>query len=667
MITIDNNILVVLGTSILALVFAVISALLVLKSDKGNPKMIEIAKAIQEGASAYLKRQYKIVFILVIILAVVFGFVFNLATAISFVVGAILSALAGFLGMSIAVRANVRTAQAASKGLKDALMLSYRGGAVTGFSVAGLALLGSVLLYIVYGDPKLILGFTFGASLISLFARVGGGIYTKGADVGADLVGKLEAGIPEDDPRNPAVIADNVGDNVGDCAGMAADLFESYVVTALAAMILGLGIAGLTGASGVLYPLLMGGVAIIASIIGTFFVRTNNEKKIWAVLNRSVIVTAIISAVAFYFLTTYMFADLKFFYAALTGLVTTVLISQITEYYTGRDRKPVREIAEASKTGAATNLIRGLSTGMMSTLLPVIVIVAAIYISFYFGGVYGIAIAAMAMLSLTAVVVSVDSFGPITDNAGGIAEMSKLPEKVRNVTDALDAVGNTTKAVTKGVAIGSAALAALSLFAAYAAEVGLTSIDIMKPSVVIGLFIGGMLPFLFSALTMGAVGRSAFSIVTEVRRQFKEIKGIMKGTAKPDYAKCVSIVTAAAQKELLLPGLIAIISPLIVGFVLGPEALGGLLGGSIVTGLLLAITMTTGGAAWDNAKKYIEIGNFGGKGSDAHKAAVVGDTVGDPFKDTSGPALNPLIKVLNTISILFAALMVGHTLLPAIV
>ncbi len=662
MVVIDNNILIVLGTSILALVFAAISALSVLKSDKGTPKMLEIAKAIQEGASAYLKRQYKIVFVIVIVLAVVFGLVFGLATAISFVFGAILSAVAGFLGMNISVRANVRTAQAASKGLKSALTLSYRGGAVTGFSVAGLALLGSVLLYIVYGDPKLIIGFTFGASLISLFARVGGGIYTKGADVGADLVGKVEAGIPEDDPRNPAVIADNVGDNVGDCAGMAADLFESYVVTALAAMILGLSL----GASGVLYPLLMGGVAIIASIIGTFFVRTNNENKIWSVLNRSVIVTAIISAVAFYFLTTSLFSDLKLFYAALTGLVTTVLIGQITEYYTGRDRRPVKEIAEASKTGAATNLIRGLSTGMMSTLLPVIVIVAAIYLSFYFGGVYGIAIAAMAMLSLTAVIVSVDSFGPITDNAGGIAEMSNLPEKVRKVTDALDAVGNTTKAVTKGVAIGSAALAALSLFAAYSAEVGLTSIDMMKPTVVIGLFIGGMLPFLFSALTMGAVGRSAFSIVTEVRRQFKEIKGIMKGTAKPDYAKCVEIVTAAAQKELLLPGLIAIVAPLLVGFVLGVEALGGLLGGSIVTGLLLAITMTTGGAAWDNAKKYIEVGNLGGKGSDAHKAAVVGDTVGDPFKDTSGPALNPLIKVLNTVAILFATLIAAYTLLPVI-
>ena len=660
MIEITNNVLIVLGTAILALLFAVFSAARVLKKDQGSEKMKEIAKAIQQGASAYLKRQYKIVFIIVIILTVLFGFIFNLATAVSFILGAVLSALAGYLGMHISVRANVRTAKAASKGLKDALSLSFAGGSVTGFSVVGLALLGSIVLYIVYGDPKLILGFTFGASLISLFARVGGGIYTKGADVGADLVGKVEAGIPEDDPRNPAVIADNVGDNVGDCAGMAADLFESYVVTVIAAMILGIGIT-----NGVIYPLLMGGVAIIASIIGVFFVRTSNKEKIWSALNRSILVTAVLSAVAFYFLTTYLFGNLNLFFAALAGLVTTVLISLITEHYTGMNG-PVKAIAEASKTGAGTNLIRGLATGMESTLLPVIVIIVAIYISFFFGGFYGIAIAAMAMLSLTAVVVSVDSFGPITDNAGGIAEMAGLPEDVRDVTDALDAVGNTTKAVTKGVAIGSAALAALSLFAAYAGEVGLTAINILSPSVAIGLFIGGMLPFLFASLTMKAVGKSAFSVVNEVRRQFKEIPGIMKGKAKPDYGKCVDIVTAAAQKELILPGIIAVVSPLVVGFVLGPAALGGLLGGSIITGLLLAITMTTGGAAWDNAKKYIERGNLGGKGSDAHKAAVVGDVVGDPFKDTAGPALNPLIKVLNTVSIIFAALIAAHALLPVL-
>ena len=655
----DTNLLLVLVTSVLALLFAIVSAFRVLKKDPGTPKMVEIAKAIQEGASAYLNRQYKIVFIFVVILAVIFGVLFNLTTAISFVFGAVLSALAGYVGMHISVRANVRTAQAANNSLKEALSLAFTGGTVTGFAVVGLGLLGSTLLYFVYGDPKLIIGFAFGASVVSLFARVGGGIYTKGADVGADLVGKIEAGIPEDDPRNPAVIADNVGDNVGDCAGMAADLFESYVVTAIAAMILGLAL----GAAGVIYPLLIGGVAIIACIIGTFFVRTNNQKKIWAVLNRSIIVSAVLSAIFFYFITAYLFGNnLGYFYAALSGLATTVAIGYITEYYTGRDRKPVKEIAEASKTGAATTLISGLATGFQSTVLPVIIIAGAIFVSYSAGGFYGIAIAAMAMLSMTGIIVSVDSYGPITDNAGGIAEMSGLPKKVRDITDPLDAIGNTTKAVTKGVAIGSAALAALSLFAAYAAETGLTTINMLDPRVVIGLFIGGMLPFIFSSLTMKAVGKAAFGIVYEVRRQFKEIKGIMQGKAKPDYAKCVSIVTASAQRQLVVPALIAIITPILVGFVLGPAALAGLLGGSIVTGLLLAITMTTSGASWDNAKKYIEVGNLGGKGSDAHKAAVVGDTVGDPFKDTAGPALNPLIKVLNTVALLFATLIAAHVL-----
>ncbi len=657
----DNNIILVFATSVIALLFAGWSVLRVLRKEQGNPKMVEIAKAIQEGSSAYLNRQYKIISIFVIILAIFFGVVFNLTTAISFVLGALLSAAAGYVGMHISVRANVRTAQAANKGLKEALSVAFTGGSVTGFAVVGLGLLGSGLLYFVYGDPKLIIGFTFGASVVSLFARVGGGIYTKGADVGADLVGKIEAGIPEDDPRNPAVIADNVGDNVGDCAGMAADLFESYVVTVIAAMILGLAV----GASGVIYPLLMGGIAILASIAGTFFVRTNNNKKIWAALNRSILVTALLSAIGFYFITVYLFpGQLGYFYAAVAGLVTTVAIGFITEYYTGRDRKPVREIAEASKTGAATNLIAGLATGFMSTVLPVLVIISAIFSSFYFGGFYGIAIAAMAMLSLTGIIVSVDSYGPITDNAGGIAEMSGMPKKVRDITDPLDAIGNTTKAVTKGVAIGSAALAAISLFAAFAAETGIKAINILDPRVVIGLFIGGMLPFVFSALTMKAVGKAAFGIVSEVRRQFKEIKGIMQWKAKPDYGRCVSIVTAAAQRELILPSIIAIAAPLVVGFVLGPAALGGLLAGAIVTGLLLAITMTTSGASWDNAKKYIELGNFGGKGSETHKAAVVGDTVGDPFKDTSGPALNPLIKVLNTIALLFATMIATHVLLP---
>ncbi len=657
----DTNLIIVFVTAVVALLFAITSIFRVLRKDRGTPKMIEISKAIQEGASAYLNRQYKIVFIFVVILAIIFGLVFNLTTSISFVVGAVLSAVAGYVGMHISVRANVRTAQAANKGLKQALSLAFTGGSVTGFAVVGLGLLGSGLLYFIYGDPKLIIGFTFGASVVSLFARVGGGIYTKGADVGADLVGKVEAGIPEDDPRNPAVIADNVGDNVGDCAGMAADLFESYVVTVIAAMILGLAL----GAAGTMYPLLIGGVAIIASIVGSFFVRTNNKDKIWSALNRSIIVTAILSAVGFYFITNYLFpTSLNLFYAALAGLVTTVLIAMITEYYTGRGRKPVREIAEASKTGSGTNIISGLATGFASTLLPVIVIVAAIFVSFYFGGFYGIAIAAMAMLSMTGIIVSVDSYGPITDNAGGIAEMAGMPQRVRDITDPLDSIGNTTKAVTKGVAIGSAALAALSLFAAFAAETGLKTINILEPRVVIGLFIGGMLPFIFSALTMKAVGKAAFGIVNEVRRQFKQIKGIMSGKAKPDYGRCVGIVTAAAQKQLIIPSLIAIIAPLAVGFVLGPAALGGLLAGAIVTGLLLAITMTTGGAAWDNAKKYIEEGNLGGKGSDAHKAAVVGDTVGDPFKDTSGPALNPLIKVLNTVALLFATMIAANVLLP---
>ncbi len=657
----DTNFVIIFATSVIALLFAVISVFRVLRRDTGTPKMVEIARAIQEGASAYLNRQYKIVFIFVIILAAIFALIFNLTTSISFVLGAVLSAAAGYVGMHISVRANVRTAQAANKGLKEALSVAFTGGSVTGFAVVGLGLLGSALLYFIYGDPKLIIGFTFGASVVSLFSRVGGGIYTKGADVGADLVGKVEAGIPEDDPRNPAVIADNVGDNVGDCAGMSADLFESYVVTVIAAMILGLSI---TGGIGVIYPLLMGGVAIIACVIGTFFVRTSSEKKIWSVLNRSIIVSAILSAVFFYLITSYLFAGkLEYFYAALSGLVTTVAIGYITEYYTGRDRKPVREIAEASKTGAATTIISGLATGFMSTLLPVLVIISAIFVSYASGGFYGIAIAAMAMLSLTGIIVSVDSYGPITDNAGGIAEMSGLPKKVRDVTDPLDAVGNTTKAVTKGVAIGSAALAALSIFAAYAAETGLKTINMLDPRVVIGLFIGGMLPFVFSALMMKAVGKAAFGIVNEVRRQFREIKGIMQGKAKPDYARCVSIVTAVAQRQLIVPAIIAIVTPIFVGLVLGPAALAGLLGGAIITGLLLAITMTTSGASWDNAKKYIEQGNLGGKGSEAHKAAVVGDTVGDPFKDTAGPALNPLIKVLNTVALLFAALIAANVLL----
>ncbi len=642
---------------ILALAYAEYLAVSVLSKKQGTAKMQEISLAIREGAVAYLNRQYKTVAVFVVIIALILGFLLNWATALTFVAGAVLSALAGYIGMMISVRANVRTAQAAEESLGKAFSLAFKGGAVTGMAVVGLGLVGTTILYYVYGDPKLIIGYGFGASLISLFARVGGGIFTKGADVGADLVGKVEKGIPEDDPRNPAVIADNVGDNVGDCAGMAADLFESFVVTMIATMILGAAL----GKDHVVYALVLAGVGVLASIIGSFFVRTNSEKSIWAALNRGIIISAVLSALGFFVVTWYMFADLKLFWAALTGLVTTIIIGEVTNYYTSVKKNPVKQIGQASTTGAGTNVIIGIAIGMESTVMPILVICAAIFVSYSLAGVYGISIAALAMLSMTGIIVAVDSFGPITDNAGGIAEMAGMPEKVRKtVTDPLDAVGNTTKAVTKGFAIGSAALAALSLFAAYAEATGLTSINILKPAVVIGLFIGGMLPFIFSSLTMRAVGKAASLIVEEVRRQFREIPGLMKGKGRPDYAKCVDISTKAAIKELLVPGLLAVFTPLIVGFVFGPEALGGLLTGAIVTGLLLAITMTTTGAAWDNAKKYIEMGNFGGKGSDAHKAAVVGDTVGDPFKDTSGPALNPLIKVLNTIALLAASAIVTY-------
>lgn len=645
--------------SILALLFAAYSAKKILDMPQGSPKMHEISSAIQEGAMAFLNRQYQTVAIFAIVLAIIIGFAINWKTALTFLLGAVLSALAGYIGMNISVRANVKTAQAAKHGLQPAFRSAFIGGTVTGMSVVGLGLLGVTVLYYILQDPKLLIGFGFGASLISLFARVGGGIYTKGADVGADLVGKIEAGIPEDDPRNAAVIADNVGDNVGDCAGMAADLFESYVVTIIAAMLLAI---GFNDSRFIMFPLLMGAVAIVASIISTFVVNTNKISEIWNVLNRGILLSALLSAIGFFIISFWIFNDLTLFYASIVGLVVTVVIGIVTEYYTSVHRTPTQSIAESAKTGPATVIIAGMSIGMISTVIPVIVICLGILAAHYFAGVYGIAIAAMAMLSMTGMIVSVDSFGPITDNAGGIAEMSKMDKKVRGITDALDAVGNTTKAVTKGFAIGSAALAALSLFVAYGREVGLDVINIYDPKVVIGLFTGGMLVFIFSSLTMSAVGRTAFKIVEEVRRQFREIKGLMQGKAKADYAKCVDICTAAAIRELMLPGLIAVIAPILVGFVFGPAALGGLLAGVIITGLLMAITMTTGGAAWDNAKKYIETGKLGGKGSDAHKAAVIGDTVGDPFKDTSGPALNPLIKVLNTIAILIAPLIVAYGL-----
>ena len=655
---------------LVSLLFAGFFAKSVLSEDAGSEKMQEIAGAVQEGAMAYLNRQYKTIAIVAIILA---ALIFALLPeggkiAVGFLVGAISSAAAGYVGMNVSVRANVRTASAASKGLQKAMSVAFRGGAVTGLAVVGLALLGTSGFYILYGDVDLVVGFGFGASLISLFARVGGGIFTKAADVGADLVGKVEAGIPEDDPRNAGVIADNVGDNVGDCAGMGADLFETYVVTVLASMLLGSLVLD-SYANAILYPLILGAVAIFASIISVFFVKVGSDGKIMKALYKGVAVSAILCLVAFYFVTTSLMGDLNFYYAAIVGVVIMVLMVVFTEYYTSTSFRPVKTIAAASETGAGTNVISGLAIGFESTALPVIIIIVGILSSFFIVGgaaspaigLYGIAIAAAAMLSTTGMIVALDSYGPITDNAGGIAEMAGMPSNVRKITDALDAVGNTTKAVTKGYAIGSAALGALALFADYTGKVGLTGADLSltKPVVLVGLFIGGLLPFVFSAVTMQAVGKAAFKIVNEVRRQFREIPGIMEGTAKPEYGKCVDIVTAAAIKEMAIPGALAIFTPLIVGLVLGPAALGGLLIGIIVCGLLLALTMDNGGGAWDNAKKLIEDGEHGGKGSEAHKAAVVGDTVGDPFKDTSGPALNALIKVVNMVAILFASLFIG--------
>lgn len=649
-----------------AVLFAGYTATRVLSYDSGTKEMMEISNAIKEGAMAYLHRQYKTIAVVAIILTALLWYFLSLTTAISFLLGAVFSALAGYIGMNITVRANVRTAQAAKNGLNNALNVAFKGGSVTGLFVVGLGLIGVSGLYLIYNDPRMIIGFGFGASLISLFARVGGGIYTKAADVGADLVGKVEKNIPEDDPRNPAVIADNVGDNVGDCAGMGADLFETYVVTTLSAMLLGFFLFA-NNANAILYPLALGAIAIIASIIGTFFVKTKENGDIMMALYRALAVSGIISAIGFYFATKYLGFGINLFYASLIGLFITILVNVITEYFTSTKYSPVKKIAEASQTGAGTNVITGLAVGLKSTVPPVLVICTGILLAYHFAGLYGIAVAAMAMLSLTGIIVAIDSYGPITDNAGGIAEMVSLPSSIRKITDKLDAVGNTTKAVTKGYAISSAALAALALFAAYGQEIelakkaaGITSallLDISSPYVLIGLFIGAMLPFLFSALCMQAVGVAAKEIVVEVRKQFADGK-IMKRLKKPNYASCVDIVTKAAQKEMMLPALLAVLSPLVVGFLLGAEALGGLLMGVIISGLLLAIQMTTGGAAWDNAKKYVEAGNLGGKGSDTHKAAVVGDTVGDPFKDTAGPALNTLIKVINTISLLFAALFI---------